>query len=306
MDEKIVYLEELYRNEALHKIVYSKLSEIEKEKELKSILEKLSKMEERHKALWGKILSINRIRPPAYKAKLMPALIILVRRIVGLALTVKFIGYFEEGLEKKFDTVMNSMPLSKKEAAIVKAIYDDETKYERVLEEKLIGYGKIFNNIRDVAFGMNDGLVEILGVIVGLAAAITNPLLIVLGGIIVSVAGTLSMGGGAYLSTEYENSLKKGGGKNSLKSGFYVGIMYFIGTLFPLSPFLLGIAGFTGIALSIIATAIVLTVTSAIIAIISNNNISRMVGKTLLISLGIAAITIAIGVYARSVLNLPV
>ncbi len=306
MDEKIKYLEELYENESLHREVYGKFALIEKNAELKAILEKLSKMESRHEALWGKILSINKVKPMAYKARLLVALIIFLKRILGLALTVKFIEYFEEGLERKFDMLMEKMPLGKKEAAIVKEIYDDENKHERGLEERLISYGKILNNIRDIAFGMNDGLVELLGVVVGLAAALSDPLLIVLGGIIVATAGTLSMGGGAYLSTEYENTIKKGKGKSPFRSGLYVGVMYFVGTLFPLSPFIFGFVGFTGIALAILATAIVLTITSAIIAIISDNHIGKMVGKTLLISLGIAAITIIIGAYARSVLMLPV
>jgi VIT1/CCC1 family predicted Fe2+/Mn2+ transporter len=306
MDKKLIYLKDLYENENLHRIVYGKLVEVESSPKLKSALRKLSEIEGRHESLWKRLLEMNGIKPVERDYKLSTVLIVALRRVIGLALTIKLIEYFEKGLESKFDEVKNSMPLNKDEAAIVKVVYDDENLHERKLEEMLVSQGRIINNIRDVAFGMNDGLVELLAVVVGLAAALTTPLLIILGGVIVSVSGTLSMGAGAYLSTEYENSLNKmKDKKDASMSAIYVGVMYFIGTLFPLSPFFLGITGYPGIALSIIITAIVLAITSAVIAIIGEISILGRVSKTLLISLGIDAITIAIGLYARAVLNLP-
>jgi VIT1/CCC1 family predicted Fe2+/Mn2+ transporter len=308
MDGKTRYLEKLYKNEMLHQSVYESLSRSERDPGLKAELKKLSMMEAGHKTLWGKILQLNRIPPPDGAPGMMAGLILAVRRIFGLALTVKFIEYFENRLEDKFDMVLKTARLDKKESAILKRIKRDEELHERSIEEKVISYGKIIANIRDVAFGINDGLVELLAVVVGLAAAINNPLVVLLGGFIVAVSGTLSMAGGAYLSTEYEESIKaakKTAATTPMKSAFYVGVMYFIGTLFPLSPFFLGVSGFAGIVAAIIITVIVLALTSTFIAIVSDTSITGRVSKTLFISLGIDVITIAIGVYARSVLNLP-
>jgi VIT1/CCC1 family predicted Fe2+/Mn2+ transporter len=310
MKGKISYLEDLYKNEILHMHVYAQLALSEKNKKMASVLKKLSAMEEKHGMYWGEILEINKIRPPHVSTKFFAALILMLRKLFGLALTVKFIEYFEEGLEARFDQIIKNGGLGKNELRIVNKIKVDEDTNERVLEEELIAHGNILNNIRDVIFGLNDGLVELLGVVVGLAAALTDPVLILLGGFIVAVSGTLSMAGGAYLSTEYEKTVVEVGKRTNnatpLRSAFYVGIMYFVGTLCPLSPFIFGIVGTTAIALSIIVTAIVLTVASTIIAIISDTSITKRIGKTLLISLGIAAITITIGIYARMVLNLPV
>ncbi len=307
MDDKTRYLVGLYKNEMLHKEIYSRLAKIEKDKGLKMALLELSVMEAKHERLWGEILIINNVRLPKPTFRFSVMLALLLRRIVGLALSVKLIEYFEEGLEKKFEDTLKKVKLTGREAKIIKTIERDEVQHERPLEEEVISHGKLLANIRDVAFGLNDGLVELLAVIVGFAAAISNPLVILLAGFIVSISGTLSMAGGAYLSTEYEASVEKKGRRGGAsKSAFYVGVMYFIGTLFPLAPFLFGLVGYAGIAVAIIVTALALTVSSSIIAVISDTSIARKVGKTLLISLGIDMITILIGVWARAMFNLPV
>ena len=59
-------------------------------------------------------------------------------------------------------------------------------------------YGK---SIREVVFGMNDGLVTMIGFIAGLYGAGQSNEFILIGGLAEMVAGTISMGLGAYLST---------------------------------------------------------------------------------------------------------
>ncbi|MCL5430469.1 MAG: VIT1/CCC1 transporter family protein [Candidatus Marsarchaeota archaeon] len=308
--DKTDYILLLYKMELQHQHLYEVLAKREKNRSLKPLLKKIAGMERRHRSLWAEIIRLCNGEVPEYNVNTYVSFIMLFRRIFGLALTINMIEYFENRLEAKFERFVKTHKLSKRETTIVNRIRNDEEEHERALEDKIIGYGRIITNIRDIAFGMNDGLVELLAVIVGLAAAVTNPLFVVLGGFIVSISGTLSMAGGAYLSTEYEESLRADRKDNeksaALRSGFYVGVMYFIGTLFPLWPFLAGFAGVSGIAIAIISTAIILTVTSTLISIVGRSSILGRVSKTLLISLGIAAITIVIGYYARSVLNIPI
>ena len=68
-------------------------------------------------------------------------------------------------------------------------------------------------------------------------------------------------------------------------------------------PYIFGIVGYFGILLSIIATAAALTVVSALISIVSNTGMKSRIVKSLLISLGIAMVTMAIGVFAHDVLH---
>jgi VIT1/CCC1 family predicted Fe2+/Mn2+ transporter len=61
--------------------------------------------------------------------------------------------------------------------------------------------------IRDVIFGANDGLVSILALVAGVYGAVSESYLILITGIAGAVAGTISMGAGAYLSAKSEKEV---------------------------------------------------------------------------------------------------
>ncbi len=308
--EAIKCIKELYKREMLHAEVFKKLAAMERNVELKKILIRLVSLEAKHKGMWGQVLEINKVQKPKVSVVFYTGSIILIRRIFGLALSVKTIEYFEEQLHRKLDaTTLSNM--SGKERSIILAIDKDEHKQEEPLEAKIIEYGTILTNIRDVAFGMNDGLVEILAVVAGFGAALRTPLLIAIAGFMVAISGTLSMAGGAYISTEYEKSVTEAtGGSNQrttpIRSAFFVGVPYFVGSLLPLLPFLFGMSGAGAIAISVLFTVMALTVISMIISIVSNSDMLKRTTRTLMISLGAAAITIILGYYARTAFNLSI
>jgi VIT1/CCC1 family predicted Fe2+/Mn2+ transporter len=61
--------------------------------------------------------------------------------------------------------------------------------------------------VRDVIFGANDGLVSILALVAGVYGAITESYPILIAGIAGAVAGAISMGAGAYLSSKSEKEV---------------------------------------------------------------------------------------------------
>jgi len=66
-------------------------------------------------------------------------------------------------------------------------------------------------NLRDFILGMNDGLVEILGAVTGLSAAyVNNPFMVAISGLIVGVAGALSMGIGSFISVRSQREMNEG------------------------------------------------------------------------------------------------
>lgn len=295
---------ELYKGELLHTEVYETFHSTAKSRDLSKITGRLVVLEKYHTDLWGKMLDMNGFERPASANKASKFFIIRCRDIFGLAITVKAIEHLETGLHQRFGRTVPWRTLSKKEKELVGKVYASEEGEEEKLEVMVVASNKIFNNIRDVMFGMNDGLVELLAVAVGLAAAIHVPSLTFLAGFIVAVSGTLSMAAGAYLSTGYQkdiylSSARVSGMSNARSSAFYVGIFYFIGSLFPLSPFALGFGGAAAIIASIVVTSIVLTFTSSMIALASDKSIIRSVAKTLAFSLGAAVVTIILGAYVR-------
>ncbi|MDE1869015.1 MAG: VIT1/CCC1 transporter family protein [Candidatus Micrarchaeota archaeon] len=302
------YIEQLYRGEMLHKEVYARLAGREKNQTLRSLLLRLAKIEGDHVTIWGRLLDTSLLKPDMFKISFMTAFISFVRSFLGLALTVKIIEYGETELKARLNKAL-SMPVNRKQREVILKLEHGMDSVEDPLQQQIIEYSPVLRNIRDVIFGMNDGLVEVLAAVAGFGAALQQPTLVLLAGFIVAVSGTLSMAGGAYLSTEYEKSIKveEGRGRSSAKlSAVYVGLFYIIGAAFPLLPFALGFGGYYGIIGSIIITAIVLTIVSSLISVVSDTSIARRVARTLSISLGIAAVTIIIGVIARHVLHLVV
>jgi len=63
--------------------------------------------------------------------------------------------------------------------------------------------------IRDVIFGANDGLVSILALVAGVYGATTESHTILIAGIAGAIAGAISMGAGAYLSSKSEKEVTK-------------------------------------------------------------------------------------------------
>ena len=127
----------------------------------------------------------------------------------------------------------------------------------------------------------------------------------VVGGIIVGISGTLSMAGGAYLSSKSYNLVeeeKKGTSTTNspFKDAAYTGIFYFLGSLSSIVPFAAGLSGFAGILAAIIIVSIVLILASAVIGIVSKTSIKRRSLEMLTISFGAAFVTIILGIILRS------
>jgi VIT1/CCC1 family predicted Fe2+/Mn2+ transporter len=61
--------------------------------------------------------------------------------------------------------------------------------------------------VRDVIFGANDGLVSILALLAGVYGAATESRLILIAGVAGAVAGAISMGAGAYVSSKSEQEV---------------------------------------------------------------------------------------------------
>ncbi|MEM3020103.1 MAG: VIT1/CCC1 transporter family protein [Candidatus Micrarchaeaceae archaeon] len=308
-EERDSYLLGLYKEEVLHKRVYSKLASVEKDRKLKTVLSELSSVESYHATLWSQLVDVKGSGVSRLKLQSTFLVLGLLRRLFGLSVAIKAIEHREMELYEKIGSAANLFRGDEKRKGIISEIKADELKREIPLQKRISEYSKVIDNIRDITFGMNDGLVEVLAATVGLGAALQTPILVAIGGFIVAVSGTLSMAGGAYISTQYESGVRakhKNMHSSPIGSAFYVGLPYIFGAAFPLAPFVLGFGGVAGIAYSMILTAIVLAVVAALIAVVTNKSISRRVATTLAISLGAAVVTILLGAYVRQVLHISV
>lgn len=63
------------------------------------------------------------------------------------------------------------------------------------------------SQIREVVFGMQDGLISTMGFVAGLHGAVADNRIVLLGGLVEMVAGAFSMAAGAYLATQAERAV---------------------------------------------------------------------------------------------------
>lgn len=112
-------------------------------------------------------------------------------------------------------------------------------------QEVLVG-----RNIREIIFGLEDGAIGNLGVVVGLAQALAPNKLILLAGLATMLTQAISMSAGTYLSIksekeyfEVESKVRAYGKeysqrKNPVASSLIMGFFVVVGAAVPLSVFL--------------------------------------------------------------------
>lgn len=67
----------------------------------------------------------------------------------------------------------------------------------------------LLSGVRDIVFGLQDGLVSTVGVLTGIAAGTNNHFVIILSGFVLIMVEALSMGVGSFLSAQAERDVAK-------------------------------------------------------------------------------------------------
>ncbi|MEM0143569.1 MAG: VIT1/CCC1 transporter family protein, partial [Candidatus Parvarchaeum sp.] len=191
-------------SEKLSYDIYSRLERIEKNKQLKKKLKELKELDTKHIKVWTEVYKELNIPIKENNNKIILFLFILLRRLFGSGLTLSVINSLENRKVSDLSKVFNDIPDKQKEKVVNYLV--EELYQERILKKESWESG-VLSHIRDVVFGMNDGLVEVLAAVAGFTGAIHNNLLIAVAGTIVGISGTISMAVGAYLSSKSEKDL---------------------------------------------------------------------------------------------------
>ena len=301
--------EEFFRDELSDYALYESTERHERDPVLKRLVGRLKETELKHARFWGSFLGIKDITkvrmPLSIRAKVY--LYVVVRRFLGIAFVTKLLERHEsEGLNG-YKMLEEGRGLSASTRARIRSIIKDEEEHEGALLKQTQKHELMLNYTRSIVFGINDGLVEVLAVVAGVAMVATTGLVVALTGIIVGISGTLSMAAGAYLSSKSERVVESSFRNRKIshtsprREAYYTGAFYLIGALVATYPFILGATSYLGVAESVISVSIVLSMASVLIAIMSDTSIRRRVLEMLAISLGTAFVTALIGFAVRTV-----
>ena len=134
-------------------------------------------------------------------------------------------------------------------------------------------------NFRNFILGGQDGLVNVLGLVLGVASATFSTHIVIISGIVATVAESVSMSAVAYTSAraakDYYHSIKHKihfeDFENPLQSAWTVGISTVIGSVIPLIPFFF-FSVKSSIIISLVLSALVLFIAGALKAKLSIGN----------------------------------
>ncbi|QGR19515.1 VIT1/CCC1 transporter family protein [Stygiolobus azoricus] len=200
MDFNKQYKEELFDSE-----VYLELGKKESDPIVKAFLFRMAEMEKKHASIWKEISEKRGIRigKLGIKDKLMIKLYGIIRKVLGLELTLRLLESNEENDIEKYNELAKSEELDENEREKMREISIDEAVHEEMLTTIKA------KDVSDFVYGISDGLIEVLAATSGIAGAVSNPLIVALSGLIVGISGTFSMSIGAYLSTKSEKEINE-------------------------------------------------------------------------------------------------
>jgi VIT1/CCC1 family predicted Fe2+/Mn2+ transporter len=294
------------RDELLDRETYARLARGERIAELRQLFEKLAEKEEEHVRIWRTLLGDagDSVGTP-WLAGPRVLLLSAMRKLLGIAFVTKLLERDEGRGLQRYKEGLSGRSLGERDRAQLRKIIKDEESHELAFAGKVQKYEGELGYTQSIILGLNDGLVEILAVVAGLATVATTSFIVVIIGLIAGISGTLSMAGGVYLSSKSQGLVEEedGAARNRKilpsKEGYYTGVYYFLGAILAVLPFIAGLQGYAGILASIVIVSAALVVASTIIAIISGTSIRRRSLEMLAISLGAAFATILFGTFAR-------
>ncbi|HYY91262.1 MAG TPA: rubrerythrin family protein [Candidatus Dormibacteraeota bacterium] len=213
------------QDEYADRSVYLALSRREKNPEFKKALENIANGEQSHYEFW-------KIYAPDAKVsskRLRSYVILLIRMVLGLTFTLKFMERHEGKLHEHYRKIAESIPPGDK------ARFQEMMASEEGQEDLLIG--KIQENrvkyMSFIVLGLADAVVEISGIHAGSLGIYGKTELAGLAGIIAGMAASIAMGTAAYAQA------KQGFTGSAKWSAIYTGVSYMITAVLLAMPYFL-------------------------------------------------------------------
>ena len=277
----------------------------------RAILDQLIPIETRHHAFWQEFFKLDLPRLD-WGRRLKLWLMVGVARLFGAPAIHLILEAIEVFGVRKYLTVWRRYehgPLG----TAVREVLEDEFKHEDavVMAE---GERQISpQRVRDIFLGLNDGLVEILGAVSGFFGAFANATTVLVAGVMVGVAGALSMGAGAYLAGSSEAEVRGTDARRRrflgepepptdpsdtpIRSGMRVGLSYVVGAVVPVLPVAFGARTLLP---SLIVAGGVIVLVSTILAFLSGMVVRRRIALNLGIIAAAVLISYVIGLIAKA------
>jgi VIT1/CCC1 family predicted Fe2+/Mn2+ transporter len=273
------------RNELTEYYIYDKLSRSIKDTKNSTILKSISEDELRHHNSW-KDLTGRSVNP--YKFKIW--FFYFIAKIFGITFAIKLMEMGEGEAQINYGEIAKTIPSADR---IMQDENDHESELIAMIDEERLRY------LGAIVRGMNEALVELTGVLSGLTLAFQESNLIVAAGLITGLAMSLSLGGTEYLATKSEETHQR-----PLKAALYTGFANFITVLFLIYPYIVFDNLYLSLSIMIVNAIIVIYVFNYYISVAKEVSFRRSFLEMAIVSLGIAAVTFAIGYLVKEFMHI--
>jgi VIT1/CCC1 family predicted Fe2+/Mn2+ transporter len=275
------------RSEITEHHIYAKIAEIIHEPHNREVLIRISQEELEHYGIWKRYTRQD-VAPDVLRIWFY----YLIARLLGMTFAIKLM----EGVEKRAQSADQALlAIIPEMPEILKHEEDHERELIALIDEDLLKY------VGSVVLGLNDALVEFTGTLAGLTFAIQNTQIIAVVGLIMGVAASLSMGASEYLSQRSD-----GGSTDPLKASIYTGFTYIVTVALLILPFLILPSPYLALMFTLMGAVAVILLFTFYISVAKDLPFWRRFAEMTAISLGISAISFAIGLIIRVVLNVNV
>ncbi len=264
--------------------IYTKIADVQKNAHNREVLGRIAEDELGHYGIWKRYTHLD-VAPGSARIWFY----YLIARVFGITFAIKLM----EGVERRAQSFDSSLVDSIPE---IQTILANEISHERELialidEDRLKYMGA-------VVLGLNDALVEFVGMLAGLTFALQNSQIIAVAGLITGVAASLSMGSSEYLSQKSERSVT-----DPKKSALYTSLAYIVTVALLILPFLVLASPYYALAFTLLVAVLIIFLFTFYLSVANDLPFRRRFGEMMAISFGIAAISFAIGMVIRTVLN---
>ncbi|HWR22834.1 MAG TPA: VIT1/CCC1 family protein [Feifaniaceae bacterium] len=280
------YLKTLQQQEIDGAALYQEIARLTKSESERETLLDISKEELKHAAVFEKYtgckLNPRRFRLFCYT---------LAARILGYTFVIKLLERGEDLGIKVYEDEINRIPE-------LKQILDEEENHEQklldMLDEERLHY------VGDMVLGMNDALVELTGALAGYTLAMQNTHVIAMAGLITGVSATLSMAASGYLAS------REAGQKDAVRSAAYTGLAYLVTVALLILPYLILPPNeyLWALGVTLLIAVAIIACFNFYISVAKDRPFRRNFFVMAGISMGVAAISFAVGLVVKNVLGI--
>jgi VIT1/CCC1 family predicted Fe2+/Mn2+ transporter len=197
--------------------VYEALAGVTSDVHLKHRLTALAATEQKHADAWASLLGAGTVKPQHRRPQLTAQLLATLARVAGIGPALALAGAAEGVVLRSYLSQVSTVADGRAQGVLRQVLPEelDHQSAEGVVGEAELPadeewHGGGVESIRNVIYGVNDGLTATLGVLAGVGGASVNPRVVLIGGLSAMVASGVSMAGGAYLASKSQREVFEG------------------------------------------------------------------------------------------------